>query len=81
MKPKGSYEIHALISRCHLHYKKSASFSVTLKIGIYDFYKKGNKASASTQFKQPLNDEINFNTELILKIDRGYFDGPGKVFL
>lgn len=37
MKSREPYEIHALIGRCHLHYKKRASFSVTLKIGKFYF--------------------------------------------
>lgn len=36
---------------------------------------------ASTEYKLPINDEINFNTELILKVDKVVFESGSKVDL
>jgi len=61
MKPKGLYEIHALIGHCHLHNKKKSLYSITLKMGNFFFYS-GSKVVANTDYKMPINDDINFNT-------------------
>jgi hypothetical protein len=33
----------------------------------------------STEYKSPVEEEINFNTELILKVDRTQFESGAKV--
>ena len=33
----------------------------------------------STEYKTPVEEEINFNTELILKVDRVQFESGAKV--
>jgi hypothetical protein len=78
MKAKGGYEIHALIGRCHLHSKKKCTYSISLKLGIF-FDKQGSKSMVSTEYKTPVEEEINFNTELILKVDRTQFESGAKV--
>lgn len=48
-------------------------------MGTFHSHIEGSKAVAHTEYKMPTNDEINYNTELILKIDKALFEGPGKV--